>query len=171
MASPRVLVREDGHGTRTSFLPPAPDFGWQLLGWLGWTFLIVGTLDVALAWYPFNLGNPDWEFGTISSTLDSLPVPTLGLGLLLGSSVARGWKTGTRVFAVLLIVAALLILAAGVIYLLNIPLAFKTVQEPLLRTGLKKAVTKSIGQGVLYPLAFVITAVQGWRHANRSRAA
>ena len=168
MASPRVLVREDARGGR-SYLPPAPDFGWQLLGWLGATFLIVGMLDIALAWYPFNLGNSEWEFGTISSTFDSLPVVTLGLALLLGSSVARGWKAGVRIFAGLLILAALMILAALVIYGLNLPLAFKSVQDPLLRTGLKKAVTKAIGQGVFYPAAFLIIALKALRHANRSR--
>lgn len=170
MASPRVLVREDGQGGKARFIPPAPDFGWQLLGWLGWVFLIVGGIDIALTWYPFNLGNPDWEFGTISSTLDSLPVTTMGLAILLASSVARGWKLGIRIFSILLLVAALLVVAAIVIYLLNLPLAFKSVTEPILRTGLKKAVTKTISQGVFYPTAFVIMGMQGWRHANRSRA-
>ena len=169
MASPRVLVREDERSGR-SYLPPAPDFGWQVIGWLGVTFLLVGGLDIALAWYPFNLGNAEWEFGTISQTFDGLPVVTMGLALCLGAAIARGWRQGVRLFGILFLVAAVLIIAALVIYGLNLPLAFKSVQNPLLRTGLKKAVTKAIGQGVFYPAAFIIMGLKALRHASRSRS-
>lgn len=168
MASPRILVREDDQPKNVQ-LAPAPDFGWRLIGVLGLVFLAVGFLDIALAWYPFNYGNPEWEFATVSSTLDSFPVPTLGLALLLGAAVATGMRRGVRVWSVVLIVVAVLVLMAGVIYLLNLPLAFQSVQEPVLRTGLKKAVTKTIGQLVLYPAAFVTMAIMGLRHAGTKR--
>src|SRR5574338_443220 len=67
----------------------------------------------------------------------------LGLALLLGAAVARGWILGTRVWAIVGIVMAVLILAAAVIWALNLPLAFRSVQEPAARLGLKKSVAKS----------------------------
>ena len=41
---------------------------WPVLDWLGLAFLLMGLVDLALAWFPLGLGNPEWEFGTISAT-------------------------------------------------------------------------------------------------------
>jgi hypothetical protein len=61
-------------------LEESADFGWYLLGWIGLAFALVGGFDLALIWIPLGFGNPEWEFGTVSATLDGLPVTTLGLG-------------------------------------------------------------------------------------------
>lgn len=169
MASPRVLVREDTEGRKRSWRPPAPDFGWKLLGWVGGVLLIVGLLDLGLAFYPPMIGNPNWEFGTVSAQLNSLPVPMLGLALLLGAAVARGWILGTRVWAIVAIVMAVLIVAAAVLWALNLPLAFRSVQEPAARLGLKKSVAKSVAQSILYPVAFLWIGWQGLRHSRTQR--
>ncbi len=169
MASPRVLVRDDTEGRKRSWRPPAPDFGWKLLGWVGGVLLIVGLIDLGLAFYPPMFGNPNWEFGTVSSSLNSLPVPMLGLALLLGAAVARGWVLGTRVWAIVGIVLAVFIVAAAVIWALNLPLAFKSVQDPVARLGLKKSVAKSVAQAILYPVAFLWIGWQGLRHVRAQR--
>jgi Ca2+/H+ antiporter len=93
----------------------------------------------------------------------------LGLALLLGAAVARGWILGTRVWAIVGIVMAVLILAAAVIWALNLPLAFRSVQEPAARLGLKKSVAKSIAQAILYPVAFLWIGWQGLRHSRAQR--
>ena len=169
MASPRVLVREDTEGRKRSWRPPAPDFGWKLLGWVGGVLLLIGLIDIGLAFYPPMFGNPNWEFGTVSSSLNSLPVPMLGLALLLGAAVARGWILGVRVWAIVGIVLAVCILAAAVIWALNLPLAFRSVQEPVARLGLKKSVAKSVAQVILYPVAFLWIGWQGLRHVRAQR--
>lgn len=169
MATPRVLVREDESGRRRSWLPPAPDFGWQLLGMLGVVFFLSGLLDLGMAGYPFMFGNPDWEFGTIASMLNALPVPMLGLTLLLASAVARGWALGIKLWSIVAIVAAVVILALIVIWALNLPLAFRTVQDPLPRLGLKKSVAKTLAQAVLYPAAFMWLGFKGWRLSRAQR--
>ena len=142
-----------------SFRPPAPDFGWQLDG-SGATFLLIGMLDISLAWYRSTWGT---RVGVRDHQLDVrlLPVVTLGLALL-GWLIGRSrLKRGVQIFSVLLILAALMILAALVIYALNLPLAFRSVQDPLLRTGLEEGGDKGDRQGVLYPVACVIIASQG----------
>lgn len=169
MASPRVLVRDDTEGRKRSWRPPAPDFGWKLLGWVGGVLLISGLIDIGIAIYPLMLGNPEWEFGTIGSVLNGLTVPMLGLALLLGAAVARGWGQGPRVWAIVAIAVAVIILAAAVIWALNLPLAFRTVQEPAARLGLKKSVAKTVAQAILYPVAFLWIGWQGFRHARAQR--
>ena len=169
MESPRILVREETAGARKSFLPPSPDFGWSLLGLAGITFFVVGVLDLGLTGYPFQFGNPDWEFGTVGSVLNGLPVPMLGLALLIGSAAARGWQLGLRIWSIVALLAALVIVAALVLYALNLPLVFKTVQEPLLRTGIKKSVLKTLVQALIYPTVFGILSYRAWRHSGAVR--
>ena len=161
MSTPKVLVQEAPAKPRLS---PAPDFGWDLLGWIGLVFTAVGGVDLLLTWYPMNFGNPEWEFGTVSAALDGLPVLTLGLGLLMGAGVARGQRWLVRTMAVVLVVLAVLILAAAILYLTNLPIALQSVTQPVIRTGLKKAIAKAAGQSVLYPLAFGWIALKAWRH-------
>jgi hypothetical protein len=169
MASPRVLVREDKEGRKRSWRPPAPDFGWKLLGFVGGVLLISGLLDISIAVYPTMFGNPDWEFGTIGSALNGLTVPMLGLALLLGAAVARGWGPGMRVWAIIAMVLAVMILVAAAIWALNLPLAFRTVQEPAARLGLKRSVAKTVAQAILYPVAFLWIGWQGFRHTRAPR--
>lgn len=168
MDAPRVLVREEQAGKRT-WLPAAPDFGWRLLGFVGAVLFISGLLDLAIAAYPLHFGSPDWEFGTIGSLLNALPVPMLGLALLAGAAAARGWTLGLRIWSIVALIAAVVILGVTLIWALNLPLAFQTVQDPLARLGLKKSVFKTIAQAVLYPIAFGWLGIVGLRHIRRSK--
>lgn len=162
MSAPKVLVQEAPAKPRLS---PAPDFGWYLIGWIGVVFAAVGGMDLLLAWYPLNLGNSEWEFGTVSAALDGLPVLTLGLALLMGSGAARGERWLMRTTALIFVVLAVLILAAALLYASDLPIALKAVTQPVVRTGLKKAITKTAGQAVLYPLAYLWIARMAWRHS------
>src|SRR5262245_56246877 len=81
----------------------ARDFAWYLLGWSGLVYILVGGIDILLAWYPIEFGNAEWEFGTISATLDRLPLATVGAMFILAAGVARGIPWLVRLMSVLLI--------------------------------------------------------------------
>ena len=163
MSSPKVLVRQDA--APKPRLTPAPDFAWALFGWLGIVFTAVGGLDLLLTWYPLHFGNPEWEFGTVSASLDGLPVMTLGLVMLMGTGVARGQRWLVRTVAVVLVALTLVILGAALMYATNVPIALDAVTQPAIRTGLKKAIAKAAGQSVLYPIAYTLLAVKAWKHS------
>lgn len=163
MTAPKVLVQQEGPAKPR--LTPAPDFAWVLFGWLGVVFTAVGGLDLLLTWYPLHFRNPEWEFGTVSASLDGLPVMTMGLVMLVGTGVARGQRWLVRTTAVAMALMALAILAAAFLYATNIPIALDAVTQPAIRTGLKKAIAKAAGQSVLYPIAYALIAVKAWRHA------
>lgn len=162
MTGPKVLVQETGRPR----LAGSPDFGWYLIGWIGAVFTAVGALDLLLTWYPPRFGNAEWEFGTVSASLDGLPVLTLGLALSLGAGAARGQRWLLRTVAVVLVLLAVLIGIGAVLYATNIPIALQSVTDPTIRTGLKKAITKAAGQSVIYPVAFVWLAFVAWRRSN-----
>jgi hypothetical protein len=136
---------------------------------MGLALSLIGGADIALAWYPFNLGNSEWEFGTVTATLDGLPLLALGLALVLGAAVARGRRAATKTVAVGLVLLAVLIALAAILYATNVPIALQSVSDPLVKTGLKKAIVKTALQAVVYPCAFVWLALKGWRHSSGRR--
>lgn len=162
MTSPQVVVRSRSRGRQG---PPAPGVGWQLLGGVGVVFVVVGGADLLLAVLPTGFGNPEWEFGTVTSVLDGMPVPTLGLVAVLAAARARGSRLA-RVVAVLLGLLALAVVAAAVLYATTVPIALRSVTEPVVRTGLLKAVAKTAVQCVVYPVGLTWLAVAGWRRVE-----
>ena len=162
MSGPKVLVQQPG--APKARLDQAPDFGWTLFGWLGLVFTAVGGVDLLLTWYPLHFGNPEWEFGTVSASLDGLPVFSMGLVMLLGTAAANGRRWLMLAMIVVLAVMAMLIVAGAILYVTNVPIALKAVTQPAIRTGLKKAIAKAAAQSVLYPTAYAWLAWKAWRH-------
>jgi hypothetical protein len=161
MDGPSILINDPPPGPKK----PAQDFelGWSLLLALGWLFVVIGLLNLVLIWLPLQMGNPEYEFGSVANSLDSLPLPTMGLVWALAASRAQGRSRGAMLATILLCGLATLALAAGVLYWLNVPIALKAVQEPLIRLGIKKSIFKVTTQAVLYPLAMVALALMGMR--------
>lgn len=83
---------------------------------VGSAIALVGLIDVAMAWWPLQFGELEWELGTISRTFDGLPLATFGLGAVLGGLAARrergvmNWLFAGVVTALLLILVALVAL-------------------------------------------------------------
>ena len=163
MTAPRILVR-DKVADRTREAEPAPELGWYLLGGLGVVFALVGGMDILLAWYPPNFGNMEWKFGTVTTTLNSFPLVSLGLILLLVSGLARGRKLVVTGMVAVIILVVLLILACAVLYLPEISTALNSVTDPTIRIGLKRSIQKTTVQLVIYPLVLTWIAVMSWKH-------
>lgn len=149
--------------------PEDPGTAWRLMTWVGLGLAAVAYGDLALALYPIRLGNPQWEFGTISRVFDSLPLVTMATLLFFSGSVARGRKFAVRAVGAWSAAFGLLLLAALVVYALTIPLALRAVTEPLAVTGLKKAIIKALIQGTVYPVVFLGIGFFGLRLPARSR--
>ena len=131
-----------------------PDQAWSLLGYIGIAFILVGALDVGLAWFPFVLGSAEWEFGTIGATLNGLPLPGLGLMLVLASGVALGLPVRIRVVAAICAVLVVALLGLGFLYVTVIPVALSEVTNPVVRAGLMKSIVKALALLVIYPALF-----------------
>ena len=166
MAEPRVLVGEDKQGRPARGIPD-----WEkaaaVLTWLAVAFVALGGFDVALAWWPAFFGNPEWEFGTYTATLNNLPIVLLGFGLVVVVGIARGRLILLWPAAVASLVIALALLLGMFLYLTDVPIALRSVSDPVARLGLKKAITKSLMQSTVYVAAFLTSAVVAWRHTRR----
>ncbi len=165
MTDSKLLLTPSTRGGLASGLA-APE--WRVLGIIGAVFLVVGGLDAVLAWVPADFGNAEWEFGTVSASLNGLPVPTLGLALILARSLALGDRTTARAVLAVYATMAILIVAAGLVYALDLALAFRAVTHPVAREGLKKAVVKTTTQLTVYPVAYLWLAIRYWKRTGDS---
>ncbi|MGH7665039.1 MAG: hypothetical protein ACRENI_12200 [Gemmatimonadaceae bacterium] len=164
MATPSIVMGSDFPAKRGhKGALPHPEMVWSLLAATGLAFAVIGGLDIALAWYPFGFGSPEWEFGTVTATLNGLPLPAIGIVLMLAGSAAGGHRMRVRATSVLLAVLTVLLVAAGILYLTVVPVAFGSVENSVVEAGLVKAVVKAAALLVLYPLLFAVLAVKGWR--------
>ena len=162
MDEPKVLIKEPRGGAPKK---AAPDLmaGWSLLWVVGWTFLIIGMLNVILIWIPLQLGNPEYEFGSAANALDSMPLPTMGLVFIFASARSQAREVGALVAQVVAVLLILLVLVMGTLYWLNVPTALKAVQQPAIQFGLKKSILKVTVQTVLYPIALFTFIMVGKR--------
>jgi hypothetical protein len=141
---------------------------WTIMSWVGIGFLVMSGTDIALAWYPTSFGNPEWEFGAISASLNAFAIPTLALYLILASAIARRHVGFTRVLAAILVLLALIIAALGLIYATVVPQAFTSVsQNELLASGMRRAVLKAVVLICAYLVLMVAGAIRAWRVSGR----
>jgi hypothetical protein len=156
-ADARRPIAVEGTPPRTG--ARAPLEAWSALATIGGAFFILGLIDIGLGWYPAAFGNLEWEFGTISGTLNALAIPMLGLYLMLGSAIARSDRRMARMVSGLmgLLLATLVVL--GIIYLTVVPVAMKSVADnALISLGMKKGVVKALTLG-LADCALLITGI------------
>jgi hypothetical protein len=135
-----------------------------LFGVVGWAFAVVGLVDLALVWYPPDFGNAEFEFGSVTAALNNLPIVVLGLTMWLASGAARGRKWVVRLASTVILLLAVAVVVGAVLYLTDVPLALQSKVEPLVMTGIKKSIAKTLLQAVMYPLVLTYVAVRAWRH-------
>ena len=140
----------------------SPTSAWRWLGWFALSLAIVGIADWLLAWFPLALGNPEWEFGTVVSTFSGLPLITMGFAGLVASAMARGIRWQLVAVGSLMLLWAVLVIGALVIFLLDIPVALRAVQGPA-RLGILKAIVKTALLGVVFTTVYVIGGIAALR--------
>jgi hypothetical protein len=167
MPEQKVLVGEDTGKRRSRALPPDTEAAWKWVGWLGAVLAVVGLADFLLAWYPLNLGSPEWEFATVAQTFSGLPLVSIGLAGLLGAGLALGKRWLIIGTGLLLVAGAAVLLLALALFLLDVPLAL-SASEGLARTGIKKAVIKTLMLGVVFGGAYLVAGIAAFRHLKNT---
>ncbi len=154
--SDRVLVAEpSARSGKWAPLSPDPTTAWVLVAVVGSVLAVIGWTDILLAWYPPKFGTVEWEFGTISATIDSMPLGTMGLAALAASAIARGATRPVRIVGVLCWLIAGVLLGVLALYLLDLPVAWNGVQE-----GLRPMLGKAMLKTSLLTLAYI--GLYGW---------
>lgn len=137
---------------------------------LGVALAVVGLTDVALLWYPARWASIEWEFGTISSTFDALPLATIGLCTVAMAAVARGYRWSARIAALALLVVCLALVAMAVVFWLDVPLALRAVAAPL-KPALKRAIVKTGSISACYIALYAVFGVWVLRRSTSAKGA
>lgn len=163
----RVLVSERAAG-RTLVRPVGSEGAWRLLAWLSLLLLAAGLGDVAIALYPVRFGSPDWEFATIASIFAGLPLIAMGSFGLAAAAVGAGLRWLQVTSVVLLAALGAAVLGGTVLFLLDVPIALRSV-PPTILTGVKKAIAKTLLLGSMFGVSFFVAAFLTLRHARAKR--
>lgn len=163
----RVVVGEAR--TRRLALRDPRATGASLFVVVGLALTAIGVVDLALLWSPLGFGDAIWEFGTLSRTLDGVPLPALGLALTIYGLVMhpRAWPVWVRVFAVLFAATALALIVLALIWGTAVPEVLRQTPAEALGT-LKRSIVKSVVQFAAYSLASGVMAWLLWRGARRT---
>lgn len=160
--------RDRDHLPLTQHVESRREHVWPVLDWVGLAFLLMGLVDLALAWFPLGFGNPEWEFGTISATLNGMPLLTIGVVLLHVSGTMLGRRWQMRAIAGTAITLALLLVAAAMLYLTVYPIALRQggADNSLVLAGLQKAGFKAAALFVIYVVLFLRVGITGFRTSS-----
>jgi hypothetical protein len=161
-----LLVADEERARRRAWEPPAAS---KVILWTGVAIAVVGWTDLALLWYPPQLGNPQWEFGTISAHLNGMPLGTVGLALVAAGAIGEGHRRSAQVVAGVALLVAVSLLAISVIYLLDIPVALRSTPAQA-RAILTKAIVKAAVYALTYTAFYAWLARLLWRRTQPSRA-
>lgn len=157
-ASPGVILKAP-HAKAVPVGARSTDRGWKAVGWFGVLLAVIGLTDVALYWYPFAFGSPEWEFGTVAAAFSALPLATIGLAAVVGALMVNRARVPMMVTAAALLVLALLIAASFALFLKNMPLALSAVEGPpatAMYRGIIRTTVKGLGFGSAYLFAGVM---------------
>ena len=166
MTEPKVFLGSKRE--QESVQPLFAHAAWRVLVVPAVLFIVVGGVDSLLTWFPASFGQAEWEFGTITASLNGLPLPVLGLVLLMAAAMSANSLIGVRVVAALLVLTALVVLVMAVFYLLTVPHALRAASAAggVTALGLKKAMIKTAVQLVAYPVGLLSSAWIGWRYTK-----
>ena len=164
MSTPRVMV-----GSEKAPPPPPPTFGaraWRTVIALGVVLTAAGLTDIALAFYPPNLGSAPWRFTTLVSVMNGLPVLSLGLLVVLMAGLALGSRTVVQAATGLnlLLLIGLVVAVAGI--LTSVGATVADVPEAV-QMGIRKAMFKGVAFGVIFGAAHLFVVMIGFRAGRR----
>ena len=136
----------------------------------GIVLAIAGWVDVGLFWIQPHLGSANWEVGTISQTIDSLPLGTMALLILaMGIRAKGGPRMWPRGLAIVFFALSLFLAACMVIFLLDFPQLLHIAGAPG-GSDVKLGAFKVVLLGCTYLAGYFLGGVFLWKGAHRRAA-
>jgi hypothetical protein len=160
MSTPRVIV-----GSEKAPPPPPPAFGaraWRTVTALGVVLAAAGLTDIALAFYPPNLGSAPWRFTTLVSVMNGLPVLSLGFLVILMAGLALGSRAVVQVAIGLNLLLLIGLAVAVVVILTSVGATVADLAEGV-QVGIRKATIKGVAFGVIFGAAHLFGVMLGIR--------
>lgn len=143
------------------------DRAWRSVMAIGIALLVMGVTDLALLLVQSRFGDLEWEFGSVSAMLNGLPVPAMGGALILASGLARDEPVPVLISLTWSVTLTLVLLASTILYVLNAPIALRSVADPAGQSALKAALLKGSVALVTYSVLHVTLVLQAARFLRK----
>lgn len=137
--------------------------GWRAVGWFGLLLAVIGFADLSLHLFRPAFGSAEWEFATMAAMLASLPLPTIGLAVVVGALLVNQARLWSIVASVVLLVLVLLIAAAYTIFMLNLPVALTAAVGPQ-GSAIYRTIARTTVMGVGFGSAYLVAGLMLLRH-------
>lgn len=154
-----------GDGTGRVPQGPSPEAAANAGFWFGLLIAIPGWIDVLMLYSAPRWASIDWEFGTITSTFDALPLGTVGLVLAALGAVGSGRPVSLKLMALLSALLLLALGAAAVIFALDIPVVLRAVR-PDMSSAVKVSMLKTSMTAATYLVVYASMTVFCWRRSR-----
>lgn len=142
-------------------------FAWKLAAIAGAALSIIGIGQLALTMYPLGFGSLEWEFGASAQILGALPLPTVGLAVLLTALHARDSRWPAWITSLALLALGLASLGALALHLLAAPVALSLTPAPAVG-AVKQTIARTTLNGVGFSILYIAGAAMSMRHLTRS---
>ena len=131
---------------------------------VGLAFFVVGLVDLVLLWIPVRFQSAAWEFATVGRTLDAVPMPALGLTLVVFGSLRHSlarlswWRSAAALFTC----GTVLFCALAILFATSAP-AILAETPPEAMAGIRRAAIRHGVQAAVYPVCFAIASAFLWK--------
>ncbi len=167
MKDPFVVATSDSSAASAVDSPT----GWYCLLLVGAGVTVVALLDLFLLFVPPRWSSLEWEFGTIGQMFESLPLVTLGIGIMASAAMATGWQRIRTVVVTLSFLMSLAILILGAVFALDFAPELKALGgDPQRAYALKLGSLKTGLEAAVYFLLYLALGVWTRRRTRRTRA-
>ena len=143
--------------------------------WSGGAITLASLATYVMLWWAPRLGNPQWEFSTISQTLEMMPLLVVGVTMLVVATIASGSARGARLLAGVCAALVLVLVAMAVLFLMASLVAYSQASQsgmPGEAKGLLlRAVGKHVFMGGIYTFLFGTLSWSLWSRVKRGRNA
>jgi hypothetical protein len=135
----------------------------DVLGAAGLLLSLVAFTHIALIWIPAHFGSSPWEFAAATQTVDVFPIGAAGMALITYAAFLQRWRKRTLALALWGIFSVLILIAAGLLILLNLPVAWQSV-TPAVRANLLKTSGKALFFAAAFSVFYMWVTVRLLRH-------
>lgn len=145
-----------------------PGRAWNVALWFGALLVLIGWTDLLLIWYPPQWGSPEWEFGTISTAVNAVPLGTIGLVAVIAAGTALGRRRLLLAAGLFAWAGAVFLAVLGTIYLLVVPIALRGTPA-VAATAVKVAIVKTSFFLLLYVATYALLGFFAVRRPKQRR--
>lgn len=146
-------------------LEPNPEVAAKAAFWAGWALAVPGWLDVLMLYANPQFANIEWEFGTVTSTFDAMPLGSIALMMIALGAVGSGRSKALKFMSVVFGLLSLSLILLLVVFALDLPVIIPAIR-PDMATSVKQSLIKTALSATAYVALYLAMTVYCWKRSK-----